>query len=1475
MPRFPNRFIPTAPKPSATPAADTAPQTRSPELNPATPPAQARAPRSARGTLTDRLKQMVHIKHVPQKPAISVDSWDEHATFKICEQWRASQARQPSIPGLARLAALNFERAQASSIPEDKQAQRLLPPEKASETAYNEAMIETFLKAVGIEDKEVVDTLESFKKAGTGGLHRQPVTIASTAGGIVSTAQYAASANLPVKTALSGVQLLLTLLTTRLAFDSANLRFRNAGTEEVMPLGRADTAPSARIGPNVIRASGRLVWNLRKVSANVSTMEKAQAALEQAHAALETAQATAATGLAEFETAQQALKALLAELDSPKARLSQHLQAVTDIEQAQVRIEQATQKIQQGQKDAEQAHKDIQAADKTLKIAYAKFCLRNELKSDYKTASESTKIEYHGNKYFLGLSVASGATNMAATILGILTPVVVSASVTTGVTAAAAALAAVMYVGYQLSTAPSRDGEAKAKRAIVALAKSLDLLAGNATKQQKARAAAYRTYIAEKRFWKKPEVRQNAKAKLIATLDEIARKDTTEHDLDPLKNWIDYAAHDAAVKAAGDDLEAVRNLEDTFSQAHAAQFNTKTVTDGWKTPERMRFDSMGRLLLGKLSESFAALHKFNVETGHAAPGESGQQAYARTQIRAGKVADIKAGLHDWIRFEQAQSQMKAALKEKDPDQARATLRGAAQALAAIRNPDAQALFSRDGRKQVEATELAKSMTIGERERYTVTNAGPATLAAVVNIGGAAASLGLNIEKAVAESHGISMPAQYGDQNDARTLAQGSAPVTAPYVAAERARFQKTRMAKTLETLARKGDPVTLKLDLPADNAATLDAGNPDTHRALEHLLEQLEGLHDIPDEIALSIGGKKLASGKLSGTTGYLNWRYDKAPAPTKAKFQIRKMGMVADTLAISVATPFAQSIAQVPLSMTRAAVNRGNAMSVNVRDQLTRLAGQPADALRLPEQPTPVQPQPGTQPEPTTVQPVSPCQPAPSRVSGEFAPRATRLALSGIPMLGGEALTGTPAAPASAAFQPRPDGATHAEAVAQQRAMLVGGQHADATHQWFNARGIAAAPNSGATGMDCLIISLLQHASGRYDAAAEPLLAEQARHDREALSRVHPEIQRGDGMLYDDEPAIRTLLQMLNERYGVSLDPQLVLPSTDGPVRLPSQGAGDHPVGIVLFGNHFQALHKPRQDAGLQSDRFNEHAGRTTPRAQPPATVEAEPLPDTAVDQTSAQSGAAGALLHGRQGPTSEIEPVQKQEDSDDDKFFSPRPSLSVAFDSEPEDEAPHAGDRDRTGVDQPAHPEPAQQRTEAEKSTPRPTTTSSIREQAQPTVSTRTGATEGMQGTAGAGSMSSAEDLAHLKTLPQAVAHSKRTEKTSLVSKLFGRKNHKPQQPPAPPIRRQDLPPAGGRQQPPGAGTVADPQRTTRVAGGSSAEALAHLKTLPQAVTHSKRTEKTSRWPKLFRRETAKPPTDAQQPATPPDPRVPSKRR
>ncbi len=1273
MPRFPNCFIPTAPKPSAKPVSDTAAPTSGAETTPAATPAQPRPPRSARGTLKDRLKQMAHLKHVPHKPAISVDNWDEHATLKICEQWRTGQARQPSVPDLARLAALNFERSHANSIPADRKAQRLLP-EGTSESVYYQAMIETFLKAVGIEDNDVAATLDSFKKVGTGGLHRQPVSIAAAMGGAVSTAQYAVAANLPAKTALSGLQLLLTLLTTQLAFDSADLRFHNAGMEEVMPLGRADTTPSAKTGPNVLRTTGRLAWDLRKIRTNVSQMEKAQAALDGAQSAYDTAQATIAAARGELQVAQNALAAAQAGLAAPGVTLSQHIQAESAITQAQTDIEQATRKIAQGQEAAEQAAPAIQAADEALKIAFARFCMRNQLKADYKSASESTKIEYHGNKRFLGISVASGAANLTATILGILTPVVVSASVTTGVTAAAAALAAVLYVGYQLSSGPSKDGEAKAKRAIVALAKSLDLLAGNAAKQQKARAAAYRTYIAERRIWNRPEVRKNAQPKLIATLDEIARKDTTEHDLDPLKNWLGYADHREAMEAAGSDHDKARATEEAFSHAHGARFSAKTVADAWKTPERMRFDSMGRLLLGKLGNAIGAVHKFNAETERAAPGESAREAFARRQIHTGKLADVKACLRDWISFEQAQSQMKSALQEKDPDQARTILRGAAQALAAIRDTDAQALFSRDGRKQVEATELAKRMTIGERERYTMTNAGPAALAGLVNIGGAAASLGLNIEKVVAESHGISMPAQYGDQNDARTLAQGSAPITAPYVAAERARFQKTRMAKTVETLARKqDDPVALKLELPAGKpmAPNTDYAAPDIDQALDKLIGQLEDLRDIPDEIQLAIGGKTLPAGKLSGTTGYLNWRYDNAPLQTKAKFQMRMMEMVADNLVLSVASPIAQGIAQVPLSMTRAAAHRGNAMSADVRDRLTRLAGQPVDP-----QPSPEHPPSGSQPMPQAEPPVSPRQsapvaqtlpeqrqPAPSRVPGDFDPSASGAALNDVPMLGGEAPADAPAALPDAVFEPRPTGAFHAEAVVQQRGMLVGSQDADATHQWLNARGIAAAPNSGATSMDCLIISLLQHATGSYDAASEPALAREAARYRTALALQHPEILSGDRMLYADEPATSALIKMINETQQVSLQLQMVLPTDDGPVQLPSPETGRNPVGVVLFGNHFQALHQTHRDQDRTANALGAHAGardaqdsgrRVAPRIESDAVGQSVPSSANA----SPQRNAIGTPPRGPQGGTSDIGP--EDDAVSDDAFYSATASLS-----------------------------------------------------------------------------------------------------------------------------------------------------------------------------------------------------------------------
>ena len=840
--------------------------------------------RSQRGTLKGRLAQLLNIKKVQHKPATSVERWDKTATSAICEQWAEGQRCKPSAISLSRLAALNFERARPDAIPADMKSQRLLPEGSSTDDYYRE-MIVSLLETVS--PHSAAEVIDSFKKAGTGGLHRKSVTASSAVGGALSVGQLAASAHLPAKTALSAAQLLMTALTTQLAFDSADLRVGTAGMEEVMPLGKADATPSAKTGPNVLKASSRVVWDLRKIGHAVAKMERAQQALDEAR-----------TRAADpFATPAQ----------------------------------------------REQAEQDGASAAQALSIAYARFCLRNELKSDYKTASESAKIEYHGNKHYIANSVASSALGVGATVVGVLTPVAVSAAVTAGVTGAAAALAALLYVAYQLSPLPSKDGEAKAKRAIVALAKSVDLFAGNGAAQQKARAAAYRTYIAEKRLALTPETRQQAKARLVSALDEIARGDTTENDIDPKQNWLEHVAYRQQLNDAGSNEAAVRTIESAFAEKVSGHFNTKVVSDAWKSPERMRFDSMGRILLGTLSESIATLHASNAEAASMAPRDSKRKASARAQVHAGRRADVKAALRDWINFEVARSRMDSALAETDPGHSRMTMAAAAHALADVENKSARALFSSDASKQVDATELSKRMTIGERERYTITNGGPAALGGIVNMFGATAGLGLNIDKGVQLGHGVHVHAKFGDQNDARVLAQSTAPVTAPYTAAERARFQKTGMTKLVDTIARTGERVTLALPLPVGKHEMFDLLSRDCDAALDTMVDKIEAMRDIPDEITVSLGGEKVSAGKLDTTTAYYKWRYNKAPFAAKAKFASRHIGMLASNAGVSVASPIVQGIAQIPLKATRRDIDRGNAMSARVRERLTQAALRPS----------------------------------------------------------------------------------------------------------------------------------------------------------------------------------------------------------------------------------------------------------------------------------------------------------------------------------------------------------------------------------------------------------------------------------------------------------------------------------------------------------------------------------------------------
>ncbi|WP_024905880.1 hypothetical protein [Robbsia andropogonis] len=872
------------------------------------PPATADAASARRGTVKSRLAQLIDIRRVPQAPAVRVDDWSDRSALEICEGWRESLVETVSIPSMSRLVALNFERVHAAAIPADLRDQCLLP-EGAGGQAYYDEMVRTFLNAVGCKDPDDIDkVLDSFKQTGTGGLHRQRVMTASLLNSGISIAQLAASSHVAAKTAMSTAQMLLTVASSRLAFTSAKLRFRNAGTEEIMPLGKADATPSAKSGASVAGASLAVMRHLGKIEKDVKRMNIALAALERA-----------------------------------------------------------------GTPDEKRV-----AAD-ALSIAFARFCVRSEMKLDYKTASESAKIEFFGNELNLYANYVSGTAGLVTTIMSIVTPALISAHATLGASAATLGLTALLYVGYQLSSGPSRDGEAKAKRAIVALSKSLDLLGGNARKQQMRRAQAYRGYVDERAKTKEPGARAEAKTKLLDELRQIAREDSTQDDLNPLQNWTDYThfqqrvalikavvaspealqvaeGNEHAVKAAV--AEAVSELELAFTATHQHKFKTSTIVDAWKTPYRIRFDSMGRLLLGKVSQSSRTVldldaKRVKVQASRERQAGSSVRSHPGTLAQdarlKGQRQDLKATLTNWINFEFAQSRLHAfaALSADDAVRLPTTLREATQALAAVNDPDAQALFVGDGRAQVEATRLAKKLTAGEEERYTVTGGGSAILSTVANTAGGAYGLGVNIAKTAATSHGAHLTTHYGDQRDGQLLTQGSAPFTAHYSSGERARFQKNDMARLLATLKRSGDPVKLKLELGPAQEGKFALDDPQFDSALDKLIQQMETQRDMPDEIDVSIDGAKAFTGKLNGTTDYHKWRYDHATLRKKLDFHRTQANVLAKGIGVSVFSPVLQGMAQISLKNTRRAAYRGDEMSPDVRDKLRELATPPADEDR------------------------------------------------------------------------------------------------------------------------------------------------------------------------------------------------------------------------------------------------------------------------------------------------------------------------------------------------------------------------------------------------------------------------------------------------------------------------------------------------------------------------------------------------
>ncbi len=146
----------------------------------------------------------------------------------------------------------------------------------------------------------------------------------------------------------------------------------------------------------------------------------------------------------------------------------------------------------------------------------------------------------------------------------------------------------------------------------------------------------------------------------------------------------------------------------------------------------------------------------------------------------------------------------------------------------------------------------------------------------------------------------------------------------------------------------------------------------------------------------------------------------------------------------------------------------------------------------------------------------------------------------------------------------------------AQARLLEDFAQYSSATETWLEENNIGIATNNG-KGMNCLIASLLQHATGRYEEEHE----QETQYFRNELVKRFPNVGVADLLrAYSNE--MEFLVEEINERRGISLAPVIVYPQLDGrpaaPIAEIEMDNGNHRVPI-LYGRgglaHFEALSK------------------------------------------------------------------------------------------------------------------------------------------------------------------------------------------------------------------------------------------------------------------------------------------------------------
>lgn len=799
-----------------------------------------------------RLNQLFDTEAVPHAPAQQfTGGWAEEAAPAICDSWVEAQRRSNpdaiSLVALSKMKALDYERKNQDKI---QPGDRLLKKENPTNRDYYEAQIVAFLAAVGIEDAALKAVRDSFKEIGTGGLHRQHVTVGATFNtALGAAAQFLAAQDLAAAAVISGVRLVLQGVIAERIWDSGYRRLRNAGTEDILPLGRSDAPPSARTAPTLFQAAHAVIWGLHGAKKNLRKLKAASAELESA------------LGKSEGKNAPQNGRA-------------------------------------------------IEAAREKLDIALARFSHHMAIKAAYKASSESAKIEFRGNQRYLATSYTGTALTLGAGAFSILTPVIgaLAAPVTGGISAGVAVLIMALYVGYQLSSGPGKDGEEKAKRAIVALTKSLDVLSGDNTVSQKRRADAYAGYLEKMRAARRKvgaactEAKTVARNDLLKDLRQIAQDDEVQPVMDSQENWAaycDYEKRVSNIKEKTTDAQA----DAEFLQKLQTSLSTEIIANAWKSPVRIRMEIAESLLCGKVAQLTKQLHDLK-----KSPLLQLRRTGNRGELTEDLRRKLKAALRDTFNLKLALMHMKdvrpsasEAMKSASDTE---SLKRASAALAAIQDTDVRDVFCGDARRQVEVANKAKKLTAGEAERYVYTNAGASALAVGLNVGVGSVDLGFGAAKAAGAVHvglynenpeGLPRIPAVGDYRTA-ALAQTGAPVAAHLNAGNRAAFQKKQMPRALKITLRPEDAaVEQRLKLSGIRLAHLAIEGEEAQAVnaeLDALVRELDDSNTVPDKITLSMTMAHAAPNlpgpssapiddqsinlelRLNTTTAYHQWRY-------------------------------------------------------------------------------------------------------------------------------------------------------------------------------------------------------------------------------------------------------------------------------------------------------------------------------------------------------------------------------------------------------------------------------------------------------------------------------------------------------------------------------------------------------------------------------------------------------------------------